>query len=94
MIFAPDLINGLFEGLAGFAILGHCNRLYKDKKVKGVSLWSTIFFTAWGGWNIYYYPILSQLFSFYAGLLVLGANLLWVGMIIYYKWLEMKNESQ
>lgn len=81
---APDLINGAFEALGGFAILGHCWRLYKDKQVRGASWFATVFFTAWGVWNLYYYPHLDQWLSFTGGLFIVAANTLWVGLMLYY----------
>ena len=80
-----DLVNGLFEVLSGFMILNHCRCLLKDKQVKGVSILSTVFFSLWGFWNLYYYPSLGQWFSFYGGLLLVFANVLWVGLMIRYK---------
>jgi hypothetical protein len=81
----PDIINGVFECLAGFMVLAHCKTLYKDKMVRGVNVWASIFFTSWGFWNLYYYPHLDQWMSFTGGLLIVGANFLWVSMMIYYK---------
>lgn len=82
----PDIINGSFEFLAGFAVLNHCRAVYRDKAVKGVSILSVIFFTAWGFWNLYYYPHLNQIWSFYGGLFIVAANSLWVWLLIrYYK---------
>lgn len=80
-----DLVNGLFEILAGGFVLLHCLRLYRDKQVKGVSIASTVFFTLWGCWNLHYYPSLGQTLSFYGGLFVVTANVIWVSMMIYYK---------
>lgn len=79
-----DLINSLFELFASLFILNHCRVLYKQKDVKGVSILSTIFFTSWGLWNIFYYPSLGQTLSFYAGIGVFLANMLWVSMMVYY----------
>ena len=86
-----DVVNGLFEFLAGFMVLLHCRTLYKDKLVRGVNLWATIFFSSWGIWNLYYYPSLGQWFSFFGGLGIVSANVLWVGMMIYYKRKEKQN---
>ena len=74
----------MFEIGGGFFILNHCRVLYKDKELKGVSIISTVFFTAWGFWSIFYYPSLGQWLSFYGGIVITLANLLWVGMMIYY----------
>ncbi len=81
----PDLVNGLFEALAGVAVLNNCRTLYQDKIYKGVSLLSVVFFTSWGFWNLYYYPHLQQILSFMGGLLIVGANSLWVGLMFYYR---------
>lgn len=81
----PDLINGLFEAAGGFFVLNHCRVLSKDKKVKGVSILSTVFFTSWGVWNLYYYPHLGQWLSFVGGLFIVLANSLWIGLMLKYK---------
>lgn len=78
----PDLINASFEFLGGFFILNHCRVLWKDKQVKGISVISTIFFTLWGVWNLYYYPSLGQWWSFAGGLLIVFSNFLWVFLLI------------
>lgn len=81
----PDLINGSFEFLAGFFVLNHCRMVLKDKAVAGVSIISIVFFTLWGFWNLYYYPHLDQLWSFYGGMFIVTANTLWVILLIKYK---------
>ena len=82
MIF--DLINGAFETLAGVFVLNHCRVLVKDKAVAGVSILSVAFFTAWGVWNLWYYPALGQTASFLGGLVVVAANLVYVGLLLRY----------
>lgn len=79
-----DTINALFELAGGFFILNNCRQLYHDKLVKGVSVLSTIFFTSWGIWNLYYYPSLNQWASFAGGVLITVGNVLWVSLMIYY----------
>lgn len=81
----PDLINGLFEFAAAIFILHNCRVLYGHKQMRGMSTWSTVFFTAWGGWNIYFYPHLDQMWSFYGGVCVVTVNLLWIAMQLYYR---------
>lgn len=85
MNHVPDLINGLFEGLAGLMVLNHCRVLYADKSTRGVSIVSSIFFTMWGFWNLYYYPTLNQPISFYGGMFVVAANIVYVGMMVFYR---------
>ena len=79
-----DMINGLFEAVAGGFILNHCRVLYKDKTVRGVSILSTAFFFAWGLWNLYFYPSLDQYWSYLGGWIVMIANCLWLGLMVYY----------
>lgn len=88
-----DLINSLFELFASLFVLNNCRVLYKQKEVKGVSIISTAFFTSWGLWNVFYYPHLGQVLSFYAGIAVLLSNLLWVGMMIYYHNINKEREN-
>lgn len=80
-----DAINGSFELCAGLFILNHCRVIYADKQVRGASRLSTAFFFSWGLWNaIYYYPALDQFWSFLGGLIVMAANCLWLGLMLYY----------
>lgn len=79
-----DLINGLFEAFAGIFVLNHCRVLRRDRAVAGVSIGSVAFFTAWGVWNLFYYPTLGQSLSFIGGLFVVVANGLYVGMLLSY----------
>lgn len=78
----PDLINGTFEALAGLMVLNHCRVLLKDRAVAGVSIASTIFFTLWGIWNIWYYPHLGQFWSMVGGIFVVLTNLVYVALLI------------
>lgn len=81
----PDQVNGLFE-LAGAAfLLNHCRVLYAQKHVAGVSIISTVFFFWWAAWNIFYYPHLNQIWSFYGGLCIGAAHILYVTMLLYYR---------
>ncbi len=80
----PDIINGSFEILGGFAILDHCRQLYKDKMVRGASWKAVAFFTIWGYWNLFFYPHLDQWWSFRGGVFIAAANMLWIGMMLYY----------
>jgi len=88
-----DVVNGCFEGLAGLMVAFSCLKTYKDKKVRGVAPVTVAFFTLWGFWNIYFYPVNGFTWSFIAGLLVVTANLTWVGMLIYYTRKEKKQDG-
>jgi uncharacterized membrane protein YfcA len=87
----PDIINGVFESSAGLLIGLNCLRTYKDKGTEGVSIFATSVFTLWGFWNIYYYKHLDQIWSWVGGMLVVGMNCLWLGMMIYYNKNKNKN---
>lgn len=80
-----DLANGAFEFVGGLLILNHCRAVLRDKAVAGVSVFSTIVFTLWGFWNLYYYPSLDQWFSFAGGLVIVGANVAWVALMLRYR---------
>ena len=81
----PDWINGAFEAFGSLFILNHCRAVYRDKAVAGVSIISTVFFSLWGVWNLFYYPHLGQWLSFFGGLFIVASNCVWVGLMIYYK---------
>ena len=85
LTLSADLINGMFETFAGAMILLHCRRLWIDKKVRGASMVATTFFTSWGFWNLYYYPSLTQWWSFYGGIVVVSANGLWLSLMWKYR---------
>jgi len=82
---SPDSVNGLFEMVGGLFILNHCRAVLRDKAVAGVSIISTIFFSSWGVWNLYYYPHLDQWWSFSGGLVIVAANCLWIGLMLKYR---------
>jgi len=79
-----DTINGMFELMGGVFVFLHCLRLYKDKRVKGVSFVATGYFAMWGFWNMYYYPSLQQWASLVGGLFIVAMNVLWITMMFYY----------
>jgi uncharacterized membrane protein YfcA len=81
----PDLINGLFEFIGGLSVLNNCRILFRDKQVKGVSIFSTVFFTSWGFFNLWYYPSLDQWMSFAGGLIICVANALWIFLAAHYR---------
>ena len=85
MTLPADQINGAFEAAGGVMNLVNVLRVYRDKGYRGISMLPTIFFTAWGLWNVlFYYPGLHQWCSFAGGLLIVVANAVWVSMAVYY----------
>ncbi len=79
-----DTLNGLFELMGGFFILPSVIRLWKDKKVRGVSWIHVLYFSTWGYWNLYYYPHLEQWLSFSGGIFLVIVNSIWAVQMIYY----------
>jgi hypothetical protein len=80
-----DHINAVFEGGSVLFIASNVRRLYVDKKLSGVNILPTIWFSVWGFWNLFYYFGLSQWFSWAMGSLVFCANTTWVFLAVIYK---------
>jgi len=85
-----DIINGSYELFGAPFIFLSVIKLYKDKKVQGVSWIHAGFFTTWGVWNLYYYPSLDQWFSFFGGVAIVIVNTIWLFQLIYYSKLKKK----
>lgn len=81
----PDIVNGLFEGLGALVLYQNVRAIRRDKEVKGIDWRVTLFFTAWGYWNLYYYPSLGQWFSFAGGLAICSMNCYWLSLAIKYR---------
>lgn len=84
----PDLLNGLFELFGGCMIWLDVRRLAIDKQIKGVYWPSRAFFLTWGVWNLYYYPSLDQWLSFFGGLVICSANIMWCVLAVWYLYLK------
>lgn len=80
-----DYINGAFELSGAYFVWLSIRELLRSRRVEGVD-WRTMgFFSAWGIWNLFYYPSLEQWASFVGGILVVSANLTYMALIIYYR---------
>jgi uncharacterized membrane protein YfcA len=88
-----DGVNGVFELAGGVFILLNVIRLYRDKKVRGVSPVAIGFFTVWGFWNLAYYPSMSQWASAIGAGGVALVNTVWLGQLIYYSVRERRHDS-
>lgn len=86
----PDHVNSLFEFTGGLFLLLNVMHLYRHKVVRGVHWVSVSFFSAWGYWNLYYYPAIEQWWSFAGAAGVAAANTAWLVLIIYYNWKERR----
>lgn len=79
-----DMINGVFELVGGLFLVLNVRRLYIDKQMKGVSLTPVVFFTAWGFWNLFFYPAVGAWYSFYGGMLIAVVNTAWIVLAVRY----------
>jgi len=91
MTITPDIINGSFEIVGGCFTWVNAWHLYQAKRTQGVYWPTWLFFTVWGAWNLIYYPMLGQWFSFIAGIWLVSGNAAWVVLAIYY---NRKNKAQ
>lgn len=80
----PDIVNGTFEALGGVFLWLNVLRLWRDKGYAGVNWQAIAFFAAWGLWNLFYYPSLAQWWSFTGGLVLVVANLVWLGLAFHF----------
>jgi len=80
-----DHINAVFEGGSVLLIASNVRRLYIDKKVSGVNIIPTAWFSIWGFWNLFYYWGLGQWYSWAFGSLVFWANTTWVVLAWLYR---------
>lgn len=84
MRLSPDAINGCYESLGSLAIWANVHKLWQDKVVLGAHWQSMIFWSSWSMWNLYYYPVLHQWFSFSGGCSLALANVVWTALAAYY----------
>lgn len=85
MLHIADLLNGCFE-LFGIAfIILSIMKATKNKSSAGVNWIHPAFFTAWGLWNLFYYPYLNQWLSFVGGIGIFVTNMVWVALLIKYR---------
>jgi len=82
MTDTPDLINGSIELVGAIFSWRNAWQLRLDREIRGVYWPTSLFFAAWGLWNLYYYPALGQWASFSAGLVLVAGNVAWVAMAI------------
>lgn len=85
----PDAINGCFEMSSALLLWLNVAAIARDKCVRGVHAAPTAIFTAWGMWNLFYYPHLGQWISFAGGVGLVTANAVWLSQVWRYshaKW--------
>lgn len=80
-----DMGNAAFEFGGACLNLLSIRALLRDKMVRGFSPAPLVFFTAWGFWNLFYYPALSQQWSWVAGMFLVATNTVNVALIWKYR---------
>jgi hypothetical protein len=74
----PDMVNGAFELVGAVLTFQSFLRVERDKGYAGIYWPAVAFFTAWGLWNLFYYPSLNQQWSFIGGVALVCANVAWL----------------
>lgn len=82
---SDDLVNGMFEAAGAVFVLLSVRQLLRDRELKGVDWRSNAFFTAWGLWNLHFYPSLGQTWSFAGAVAIVLANAWWLALVAHYK---------
>lgn len=78
----PDLINGSFQLVGAYFTWRNWLQLRRDRTLSGVYWPTTAFFSAWGLWNLVYYPALGQWASLIGGMALVAGNIAWVALAI------------
>jgi hypothetical protein len=73
-----DTINACFHLGGGLSLWLNVYRLQRDKIVAGVWAPSTVFYTAFGLWNLAFYGVNGCPLSLVAASLSVSANLTWL----------------
>jgi hypothetical protein len=80
-----DFLNSFFEYTAGGMIWLNIWTIWKDKTIKGVSLFATVYFAALASFNLFYYWELNQKISFFAGVFVAIGDILYLYLFLKYR---------
>lgn len=92
-MITPDMLNAIFEGGLSLFIFMSVWKLHKDKLLRGV-FWPMVAFTmSWGYFNLWFYPVIDQWWSFFAGIAVVTSNTIWLSQMLYYNWRERKGHK-
>lgn len=82
---AIDIVTGIFELGAALMVWLNIPAIIRDKQVKGVSIWPTLFFVLWSLWNLFLFPYLGLWFAFFATFPIIIGNTLWIALVLYYR---------
>jgi hypothetical protein len=80
-----DLLNGLFETGGALITLLSVRQLLRDRQLRGAHWGPTVFFTAWGAWNLAYYPHLRQPVSTVGAALLVIVNVAYLALMLRFR---------
>ena len=79
-----DIVNACFEFFGAAVSAFNVRSIVRDKQVQGFNPMTTVFFTSWGIFNMFYYPSLEQWWSFFGGLAIVLVNAVWLFFVCLY----------
>jgi cation transport ATPase len=79
-----DQANACLEMGGAFLRTLDCIKLFQDKRFSGGHLGTALYFLGWGVFNVFFYPSLNQVWSFWAAIVLMVMNGLWFVMALYY----------
>lgn len=81
-----DFTSAAFTVGAALFLLLNIRQMLVDRSLKGVSVYTIAYFTAWGYWGIFlFYAMPNMVLTFVASVILAIAYSVWLGLAIYYK---------
>lgn len=90
MKLTMDQANAALEMGGAFLRTLDCIKLFQHKRFVGGHLGTALYFLLWGVFNVFFYPSLNQVWSFWAALALMVINGLWFVMAVYYNHFRAK----
>lgn len=81
-----DLINSLFISGAIIAAYLDLRQVWRDRAVRGITAATSVLFTMWPVWDLYYYHCLGQFVSMFACLVLVCMRATWAISAWYFTW--------
>lgn len=85
-VLTADVINGLYEFGGALVLSLHVKALLKEKQWRGVSWVPFAFFTSWGVWNLFFYPMVGCWWSFAGGVALVAVNAVYCALMWKYRY--------
>jgi len=80
-----DFINAVFECSGGIFVALNAWDIWKKKAVAGQTLTALAFFTAWGLWNLVFYPAVGQWWSTLGAWGIMLMNAVQIGLVLKFR---------